>query len=202
MIERGPVRLCVFVKAPVAGRVKTRLAAGLGGEAALAAYVTLVERELEALSHLEMSVELWVAGDPRHHQVRSWARRYALRLRRQPAGDLGDRMHAAIRHCSDAGCAGIVIGSDLPEVDAAYVESAVALLAGHDLVLGPTEDGGYALIGMRSPHATLFTDIDWSTDRVHAQTVEQARRLGLTVAQLESTWDVDDLGDWRRFLGN
>ena len=201
MIERRPVRLCLFVKAPVAGRVKTRLAAGLGAEQALAAYVTLVERELEALADLDMAIEMWVAGDLHHRQVRSWARRYALRLRRQPAGDLGGRMHAAIRHCSDAGCAGIVIGSDLPEVDAAYVDRAAALLAGHDLVLGPTEDGGYALIGMHSPNATLFADIAWGTGRVHAQTMEQARRLGLTVAQLATTWDVDDLRDWRRFLG-
>ena len=200
MAERLLARLCIFVKAPVSGSVKSRLAADLGGAEALEAYRTLVERELNALSKAEVPTQLWVNGDPDHPLVKDWARRYALPVRRQPAGDLGRNMHAAISSCCAAGRAGLVIGSDLPAVDAAYVERAALLLRERDLVLGPAEDGGYALIGLKEPRAALFSGIDWGTGRVYRQTREKAARLGLSVGELPMTWDVDTLPDWQRFL--
>ena len=192
--------LCVFVKSPKLGRVKSRLAGQIGAQAALEAYIALVERELEALSDIELPVELWVAGEPRHRLVRDWSKRYALDVRQQPPGDLGHKMVEAIRSCCDAGRPGMVVGSDLPEVGGAYVSAAASLLANHDAVLGPTEDGGYALIGLHTALATLFTGIDWGTNRVYAQTRQRTDRLGLRVAELPRTWDVDTLADWRRFL--
>ena len=192
--------LCVFVKAPVPGRVKSRLARELGAGAALEAYRILVERELEAITQVDFPVELWVSGDPENPLVTDWSRRYALPVRRQPPGDLGQKMHAAIAGCCDAGRPGIVIGSDLPAVDADYVNQAASLLAERDLVLGPAEDGGYALIGSKTPLATLFAGIDWGTGRVCRQTREKIDRLGLSSAELPVTWDVDTLADWRRFI--
>ncbi len=207
VVERLAPCLCVFVKAPVAGRVKTRLARDLGAEAALEAYRVLVERQLEAIAPVEFPVELWVQGDPNHPSIREWARRHALPVRRQVSGDLGRNMHDAILSCRDAGRAGIVIGSDLPTVDADYIHQAATLLAARDLVLGPTEDGGYALIGLNAPKVgdgcgleALFAGIDWGTGRVCRQTRQRASRLGLSVSELPMTWDVDTLADWRRFL--
>ena len=191
--------LCVFVRAPAPGRVKSRLARRLGARGAFEAYRLLVERELDALQEVELPVDLWVDGDVDNHLVRVWSRRYSLSVRRQPSGDLGWKMHEAIRSCCAAGRAGIVIGSDLPEVDAGYVKLAAALLADHDVVLGPAEDGGYVLIGLKTPVATLFTGIDWGTDRVYRQTREKIDSLGLSVGELPPTWDVDTFPDWQRF---
>ena len=200
MAERHPPCLCVFVKAPVPGGVKSRLARDLGPGPALEAYRVLVERELDAIAQVEFPVELWVNGDPGNSLVKDWSVRYALTVRRQSPGDLGRKMGDAIGSCCAAGRAGIVIGSDLPAVDAHYVELAASLLQERDLVLGPAEDGGYALIGLNAPIATLFTDIDWGTDRVYRQTRSKAERLGLSVGELPMTWDVDTIADWQRFL--
>ena len=198
MVNHPWPRLCVFVKAPGPGRVKTRLAARIGARGALEVYTALVECLLERLGPLELPVELWVDGETDNDLVRDWSRRYALRVREQPRGDLGRKMLGAIRSCCDAGHPGIVIGSDLPEVGAAYVNAAASLLSGHDLVLGPTEDGGYALVGANAPVEELFTGIDWGGSKVYAQTMEKIDRLGLSVAELPETWDVDTLEDWRR----
>ena len=200
MAERCTPCLCVFVKAPVPGRVKTRLARDLGPGAALAAYRLLVERELDAIAQVEFPVELWVNGDSDNDTVKHWSGRYALPVRRQSSGDLGRKMLEAISRCCAAGRAGIVVGSDLPAVDASYVEQAALLLKERDLVLGPAEDGGYALIGMKTPVAALFSGIDWGTDRVYRQTRNKAGRLGLSIGDLPMTWDVDTLADWQRFL--
>lgn len=200
MADRPTPRLCVFVKAPRLGRVKSRLAEEIGNRAALEAYTTLVERELEALSDIELPVELWVEGAPGNPFVRDWSKHYALRIRQQPPGDLGHKMLAAIKCCCDAGHPGIVIGSDLPEVGSTYVTTAAALLANHDAVLGPTEDGGYALIGLHAPLAPIFTNIDWSTNQVYTQTRHKIDQLGLSAAELPTTWDVDTPADWRRFV--
>ena len=200
MVDCSLPCLCVFVRAPAPGRVKSRLAPRLGARGALEAYRMLVERELDALQEVELPVELWVDGDVDNHLVRYWSRRYALAVRRQPPGDLGWKMHEAIRSCREAGRAGIVIGSDLPEVDADYVKLAASLLADHDVVLGPAEDGGYVLIGLKAPIATLFTGIDWGTDRVYLQTREKIDSLELSVSELAVTWDVDTFPDWQRFL--
>ena len=196
---RSP-RLCVFARAPSLGRVKSRLAQQLGTEAALSAHVALVERALDRLADVTLPMELWVEGDLANRQVRRWAQRHALALKRQPCGDLGHRMLAAIASCCAAGHPAIVVGSDLPELDAAYVEDSAALLASHDVVIGPTEDGGYGLIGMKAPHAALFTGIAWGTEQVYGQTRAKIDRLGLSVAELPTTWDVDTPADWQRFL--
>ena len=200
MAEHRLPCLCVFIKAPVRGRVKSRLARELGAGAALEAYRMLVERELKAIAEVEFPVELWVSGDPDNRLVKDWSRRFALAVRRQPPGDLGRKMHGAISSCCDAGRAGIVIGSDLPAVDADYVNLAASLLAERDVVLGPAEDGGYALVGLKTPIAGLFTGIDWGSGGVYAQTREKIGSLGLSVGELPMTWDVDTLTDWQRFL--
>ncbi len=193
-------RLCVFARAPVSGRTKERLARHIGAQAAFDAYCVLVGRLLDSLANTKLSTELWVDGDTDDPLIQQWARRYRLPVVSQPGGGLGDRMHEAIRRCRAAGRAGIVIGSDLPAVDTAYVESAAALLRDHDAVIGPAEDGGYALIGMHRPNPAVFSGIDWGTEAVYAQTRAKLDALGLRVGELPMTWDVDTLADWRRFL--
>ena len=192
----------MFTRAPKPGDVKLRLARQIGTQAAYEAHCALVERVLVAVSDVRLDAELWVAGDTGNPLIRQWAKRHQLVVKPQPPGDLGSKMHAALRHCCANQGAGIVIGSDLPAVDAAYVERAAELLVNRDVVLGPTEDGGYALIGMKRANAAVFADIDWGTDAVYAQTRAKLDGLGLSVGELPTTWDVDTPADWQRFLAD
>ena len=193
-------RLCLFLKAPERGRVKTRLARHLGAAAACRAHEALVAHVVDRLACCPLTKELWVAGDADHPQVAAWSQRLDAVTRTQPQGDLGIRMHAAVAACCAAGQSALIVGSDLPEVDALYIERAAAALAAHDLVLGPVEDGGYGLIGLRAPAPLLFSGIPWGTGKVLAETRARAAQLRLGVAELPTTWDVDGIDDWRRFL--
>ena len=184
-------RLAIFARAPVYGRVKTRLAKDIGKQAALAAHRELLARTMDNLGapNDAFKAELWLDGHC--PEMRAWQRR--MPVRRQPEGDLGARMLAAF-----AGGASVVVGSDVPPLGASYVASALDALGNADLVLGPVEDGGYCLIGMNEPRPELFADIPWSTDAVLAETIKAARRL--SVVLLETLWDVDvaaDLQRWR-----
>lgn len=193
-------RLCVFVKAPEPGRVKTRLARHLGAAAACRAHEALVAHVLSSLAGCALPKELWVAGDADHPQVAVWSERLGAVVRAQPQGDLGVKMHTAVAACCATGQPALIVGSDLPEVDVPYIERAAAALAAQDLVLGPVEDGGYGLVGLKAPAPLLFSGIAWSTPAVLAETRARADQLRLSVAELPTTWDVDGIDDWRRFL--
>lgn len=94
----------------------------------------------------------------------------------------------------------VLVGGDSPLLSATYIEKAFDALEEHDLVLGPTEDGGYVLIGMRKPIPQLFRDIPWSTENVLRETIDVANALGLTVKCLDQVWDVDTKADYVRWL--
>ena len=123
--------LAVFARAPVLGAVKSRLAISIGEEAAFECYRKLLENTVEAAMPFES--EIWIEGDIADL---SWAR--GLPVRWQGTGDLGVRMLAAF---SDG--VKVLIGTDIPAMSASYIEQAFALLEENDLVVGPTEDGGY-----------------------------------------------------------
>ena len=190
----------MFAKAPEPGRVKSRLARHLGAVAACRAHEALVAHLLDGLSACALTTELWVAGDAGHPQVVAWSQRLGAAIRAQPRGDLGVKMHAAVEACCAAGQAALIVGCDLPEVGVSYIERAAAALATHDLVLGPVEDGGYGLIGLKAPAPALFSGIAWGARAVLAETRARAAQLRLSVAELPTTWDVDDIDGWRRFL--
>ena len=188
-------RLAIFARVPVLGQVKTRLAATVGEPAALAAYRDLVALTLTRLrpGMGAFAPEIWMAGDSAEaaDEVAGWKRRFPLFA--QPSGDLGTRMAAAF----EAGVA-VLVGCDIPPLSALYVDRALAALDDADLVLGPTEDGGYCLIAMNEPHPEVFAGIPWSTNEVLAATRCAAAHLRVTL--LERLWDVDDaagLARWR-----
>ena len=186
--------VAVFTRAPELGRVKTRLAQDIGAAAALETHLQLLSHTLDQVAVQDgWDAELWVAGDPSSVPARG------LPVRIQPQGDLGDRMLAAIETITARGQRALVIGSDCPVLSSTYLIDAAAALDDCDLVLGPSEDGGYALVGMHRAHPELFVDMTWSVPEVCSETQHRAARLGLSVVLLPELWDVDTIDDWRRW---
>lgn len=190
--------LVIFLKAPRAGLVKTRLAETIGADAAADAYRELVQGLLRALKGLA-NVQLRFAPQDARADVETWCRP-GWTLAAQVEGDLGAKL-------SDAFVAGtgqgfnktIVIGSDCPYITETDILDAVSVLDHHDVVLGPATDGGYWLIGMNRPHAGLFKGIPWSTASVLSATVHRAAALGLSCAQLRMLSDIDTIDDWTAY---
>jgi rSAM/selenodomain-associated transferase 1 len=192
-------RLIIFLKAPRAGLVKTRLATGIGPTAALRAYERLVETLLAGLAPLP-GAELRFTPDDAANEVSRWLRD-GWSSHGQGSGDLGERLCRAFRDAFASGARRVVvIGSDCPEVTPADIESAWAALEMHDVALGPATDGGYWLIGLRALHEAIFRDIHWSTNSVSAETLAICQQGGLSVHRLRTLSDVDTVEDWQRFL--
>ncbi|WBA42733.1 TIGR04282 family arsenosugar biosynthesis glycosyltransferase [Hymenobacter canadensis] len=196
--------LLVFARHPELGKVKTRLAAGIGNEAALAVYRELLAHTRAVAQELPAHKTVWLAETPTTtpDSADAWPD-YEQQL--QFSGDLGTRMLTAFAHAFNQGArAVLIVGTDCPGLSTAILEQAYAALATHDLVVGPAEDGGYYLLGMKELCEDIFLGKSWSTDSVLAHTLADADRLGLTVAQLPTLRDVDDAADlaaWRAISG-
>lgn len=193
-------RLLVFAKAPVPGRVKTRLAGKLGQRGAARLYKTLVSKTLNAAREANLcSIQLWCAPNARHGFFAACRRDYGVELQVQQGSDLGQRMDWALRHAL-AGCPyAVLIGGDCLSLRIDDLRSAFAALsAGQDAVLGPAEDGGYVLIGLRRPQPALFKGIQWGGAGVLAATRRRLKRTGLSWTELPPRWDIDRPADLRR----
>jgi hypothetical protein len=193
----GPEQvLIVFARAPEPGRVKTRLAPVLGERGAARFYAQLLEKTLTtALAAGFGRVDLYCASGLKGSYFRKIRKRFGVRLRAQGRGNLGDRMHRALRLHPGA----VLIGSDCPSLRPADLRAAAtALRAGADAVLSPAEDGGYALIGARRSARALFGGIKWGSARVLAQTRARLKRLGWRWKELRTVWDVDRPEDLAR----
>lgn len=190
-----------FVKHPSPGKVKTRLAATLGAREAANIYRRLVTA---TCSRLHGETPVIVAFDPadRGAEIEQWLRPLlppTVSFIPQIAGDLGTRLADAFRRAFAQGATEVlVVGSDCFELDSLLLASAWESLAAHDCVLGPTPDGGYYLLGVKSPSPLLFTEIRWSSPHTLADTLERARAAGLTVYLLPERADVDTDIDWQR----
>jgi len=193
-------RLLIFAKAPVPGRVKTRLAGQLGTRGAAALYQKLLRRTVRIAYNARLCpIELWCAPDARHGFFAACRQEYGVTLRRQCAGDLGRRMNRALNQTLAAGHPAVLIGGDCASLGETELRTAFGLLAaGHEAVLGPAADGGYVLVGLNRPGPALFRDIAWSTPTVLAATRRRLRRAGMNWAELPPGWDVDTPADLRR----
>lgn len=187
------VAVVVMAKAPVAGYAKTRLAPALGAEGAAAlARRLLVHATGQAVAAGLGPVELCAAPDTVHEVFAALQQRFGLLLQPQGNGDLGARMRRVfVRHGGPL----LLMGSDIPALDAALLRRAAALLATHDAVFVPAHDGGYALVGLRTPCAALFEGMTWSVPTVMAATRERLRAAGLRHAELPAVHDIDEPAD-------
>jgi hypothetical protein len=194
--------LGVFVRHPLPGQVKTRLAATVGPELAARLYHAFVADTLDALR--DVAARRYVCLTPADPPARHWCAALAKNdytIWPQPAGLLGDRMQAFFADVlqSPAECA-VIVGSDSPTLPKQRVQQALDLLEETDAVLGPATDGGYYLLGLRGQVWPVFSGIAWGGSMVLRQTVERLRHCGARCAVLPVWYDVDTIDDLR-FLG-
>lgn len=197
MIPRQIIAL--FVRPPVAGRVKTRLARDIGNEAACRIYRKLADHAVHQIQASGYPLALFYDGNTPDLLPEPW-RGAAMISIAQEGPDLGARIANAFGCLFERGAERVVLaGSDLPEIDAAYLRQACGSLDHHHMVIGPALDGGYCLIGFRRERFStdLFCDIPWSTDLVFELTLSAARALDLSVGILPPIRDVDTLDDLR-----
>ena len=189
--------LVVFAKAPALGRVKSRLARGIGQTVALAFYRAALARVLQRVARdRRWDTVLAVTPDGAAHRSALWPSRVARRP--QGDGDLGARMARAFRDLPKGQV--VIVGADIPDLRADHIACAFAALGTSDLVFGPARDGGYWLIGAKGAARTaaMFTDVRWSTQHALADTV--ANLDAWKVTTLDTLDDVDDVAAYRRFL--
>ncbi len=196
IMRQQKTSIAVMAKAPIPGLAKTRLIPSIGAHAAAVLQERLTEQAVEtALAAAIGPVTLWCAPDTTHASFRGLAARFPIALTRQPDGDLGTRMLAAL----EAGVGpALVIGSDCPAFTPAHLRAAAAALEFADVALIPAEDGGYVLIGARAPRAELFSGVNWGTPTVLAETHERIAALNLKTVELDALWDVDTESDLAR----
>lgn len=195
-------RLIIFGRYPVPGRTKTRLIPALGPVGAADLQRRLTERTLKRVrafaSRRSVELELCFEGGS-EHKIRRWLGPVEVYSQQGP-GDLGMRIHSAFLRAFQSGCRNVIlIGTDIPGLEPGLLEQAFDSLASHELVLGPTHDGGYWLIGLNRP-ADLFHGINWGTGIVFDQTATLAKGHGLAFHRLETLSDIDtidDLKQWR-----
>lgn len=205
-MHTGALRIAIMAKAPVAGLAKTRLAPALGAAGAAALAEALLRHAVaEASAAAPGRVTLWAAPDTTHPVFADLARQHGVALAVQPPSpDLGARM-AAVFDAGFASGAGplLLMGSDIPALDAATLRQAAAALQQRPVVFVPALDGGYALVGQsadaeaRHPglRAALFENMVWSTAAVMATTRERLAALGVVAAELASVPDIDEPAD-------
>ncbi len=198
-------KLIIFTRYPEPGCTKTRLIPALGVQGAADLHRRMTERIVETARAVracgEVDVEVCFSGSDQV-KMRQWLGP-DLEHHPQQGHDLGERMAQAFQRAFDDGCERVVlIGSDCPELNADRLGSAFALLDDHEVVIGPTHDGGYCLMGMTRMVRPLFAHIPWGSDVVLERTLEIVKSIGFQWTLLEPLTDIDtpeDLPMWERF---
>ncbi len=190
-----------MLKAPRAGRVKTRLAGSVGAQRATRIYRALVQHQLAQIP-ATWHVTIHFAPSDAEVEMRAWLERFSPRgsdFIPQPNGDLGSRLISAMDHGFASGGGSVFfLGGDCPGLNCSYLEEAEVALAKIDMVIGAARDGGYVLLGLRRPIASIFEEIPWSSDAVFAATLRKAAAAGLSYRCLPPLEDIDDLESYER----
>lgn len=194
---RGAVAL--YAKAPVLGQVKTRMQALLGEEGALSLHKALIQYVFRNLDESQLCpIQLWVTQPQTPAKINNLHDELFLTLCNksnifnQSGVDLGAKMAFTARQILKSHDYVVLVGSDCASVDASYLEQALqALEAGKQIVLGPAEDGGYVLLGLRIAPDCLFEQMPWGEAEVMAITRQNLTAAGISWFELESRWDVD-----------
>ena len=188
--------LIVFIKNPELGKVKTRLAADVGDASALEIYYQLLDHTRKVALGCQTTNYLYYSSyiDPEDE----WSsRKFHKRL--QGGYSLGQRMKSALDEVLQQHNKAILIGSDCPGITYELIQVGFDMLRHNDVVLGPSMDGGYYLIGMSELHGDLFKKIPWSTEQVLPITRTKLKELDLRWDELPVLSDIDTVSDWERW---
>ncbi len=196
----GQIAVFIMAKTPRPGEVKTRLCPLLSGAEAAELYRCFLLDKIQQVKALKEATPAIAYAPPEGRAVfEGMAPDFFLVPQR--GADLGARLANSFEQFFRNGCAAaLAIDSDTPTLPVAFLQQALDLIATPtvDLVLGPSEDGGYYLIGLRALHRELFEDIAWSTSQVLPETIRRAKAKGLQVVRLPPWHDVDTPGDLER----
>jgi len=189
--------LIIFQKNAEPGKVKTRLAKDIGDKAAFEAYLQLVSYTHKVAAACEVD-KLLFFSDYLENNLENYPVDYRFEL--QSGNDLGQKMRNAFHTFFAEGYRQLVIiGTDCPEISPDLIERAFAYLEENDAVIGPAEDGGYYLLGMKTLISGLFEGIPWSTSQVSTITKDFLTANNYTFAILPVLSDVDYKEDWDKF---
>ncbi|MDQ4139456.1 MAG: TIGR04282 family arsenosugar biosynthesis glycosyltransferase [Bacteroidota bacterium] len=184
--------LLIFIKNQIPGKVKTRLAATIGEEKALQVYRLLLKHTYEITLPLPVAKAVYHSD---YIQEDNWNPPFYENYV-QSGSDLGERMRNAFEQAFATGYEQVcIIGSDCYELTEQIILQAFEKLERNDVVIGPAQDGGYYLLGMKTLHESFFTDKKWSTDSVLPDTLNNIKAGGQTVALLPELTDVDEEKD-------
>lgn len=185
--------ILVFTKAPVAGEVKTRLIPMLGAQGAARLHEQLARHCITQASAAALCpVQLWCTPDTAHPFFIQCQKEFGVALHTQQGADLGARMAHALSTALNRVSYAVIIGTDCPDMTAHDLRAALdALQQGYDAVLGPAEDGGYVLLGLRRVALELFENIPWGTEQVLNITHARLKRLQWRCHELPARRDVD-----------
>ena len=178
-------KLIIFIKNPLKGKVKTRLAATIGDDNALEVYLKLIEYTLNLAKSLKVEVNLFFSD-----QIIS---EYPFSKKHiQEGSDLGDKIKNAFKKCFDEGGSNVVIiGTDCAELTKEIIEESFEKLNNHSVVIGPALDGGYYLLGMNQFYPEIFNQIEWSTSKVFDLTLAKIKNADISFDTLTTLRDID-----------
>lgn len=189
--------LIVFAKAPEPGYCKTRLIPLLGKDKACEFYKSLVTNYFDKICTLQdIDISIHISPDINNEFLQKQINKHRFLCARQQGSNLGDRMYFSIHQSLQTYSQVVLTGTDCPSINNDYIERAFNALSQHDIVFGPAEDGGYVLIGASKIHTEIFTNIDWSTNKVFQQSLAQADKIDYSVEQLNTLRDIDTSEDY------
>ncbi len=184
--------LLIFIKNPELGKAKTRIAKEVGDEKALSIYLELLEHTRNISRKL--NADKWVCYSSFIDQEDEWRPPFQKHL--QGSGDLGQKMLQAFKEALSLYNKALIIGSDCADISTTIIEQAFEALNEVDVVIGPAEDGGYYLLGMKQLIPNLFEHKHWSTESVFADTMKDIERLALSHHLLPILSDIDYYEDY------
>lgn len=190
--------LVIFAKYPLKGKVKTRLARDVGNETALEIYRFLLSRTIEISVNTQQRVWMFYTPTCYKNEIINFVNNRSIRLLPQTGEDLGERMYNALCMVSGHNTGScLIIGADCFEISEYVLHNTFEMLNRKeaDVVIGPTFDGGYYLIGMNECNQSIFSNIDWGTEKVLGQTLNNINRTGFEYHMLDYLRDVDVIDD-------
>lgn len=191
----------IFFKAPIEGKVKTRLIPKVGLSNSVIIHTRLCEQVIQCVASFaeqtkgSIQIQFWVDLDINHRFIQEKAKHYGVSVFQQQGDDLGQRMQQAMAEALLSAEQVVIVGGDCFSLTEAYLAQAFEALESRDIVMGPADDGGYILIGSKGLENGFFDGVQWGESTVLAATIESARRHKKSYTLLDERWDVDTWED-------